>query len=76
MKQEYSCQKAYTILIGKQKEDKQLRNLGVEGRVTHKGILKVCHGCELDSSGSGGSPGAEFCEHGNELGFNTRGIIS
>jgi hypothetical protein len=29
---ELICQKAYKILIGKQKEDK-LRNLGVDGRV-------------------------------------------
>jgi hypothetical protein len=62
------------MLIGKQ--TRHFGNLREEGKITHKGILKVRRGREVDSSGSGGSPVPEYCENGNEFGFNTKRIIS
>lgn len=58
------------------KTDKTLGKPRHGGRITHEGILKVHRGCELDSSRSGGSPVAESCVDGIELGLNTKWIIS
>jgi hypothetical protein len=49
---------------GKLKAGYQLEVLGVDGTVTLSKILRYRMG--VDSSGSGLSHAASFCEHGNE----------
>lgn len=51
------------------KELDRLANLGIDGRIILKYILKTLTGsvCILDLSGSGKGPVAGSCKHGNEL---------